>query len=198
LASDVAAGQLTQHPLQLEPDDAGTRHPPGEAQRGRADAGADVQHHLARLGQHGGRQQHRVDGDAIALARLTQLDPAVQQRVVGHDRLPLPACLPAFPGGLVTGGAGPSLVSGRPSSRLVNRRRPVLQAGGRFSARRAARGRRSRTHHQPAAARRRCCPSIRLACPSSTTAPMPASDSSAVSHRGDDGAEASSPLPSFS
>ena len=61
-------------------------HARGEAKADRADAGAEIEHALAGCGIDGGGQQHGVDGDAIAPARLQQAHAAAQQGVFGQSR----------------------------------------------------------------------------------------------------------------
>ena len=84
----ISFGQLGQRRLQLDADDGAARHPRGQAQADRADAGAEIEHALAGRGIDGGRQQHRVDGDAIAAGGLQQPYAAPQQGVFGQGPFP--------------------------------------------------------------------------------------------------------------
>ncbi len=80
----IALGDGLEGRLQLDADDAAPRHARGDTEPYRADAGAQIEHPLARPGIDGSRQQHGVDGHAIAPARLQQADLAAQQRVLGQ------------------------------------------------------------------------------------------------------------------
>ena len=73
--------------LRLEAGDAAAIDPQREAQRRRAGAAADIEYGVARFRRHRGRQQHRIDGGAVAVARLAQPHPAAEQRVLAERRL---------------------------------------------------------------------------------------------------------------
>ena len=83
----VLAGQPEQVPLRLDAGDAAALDARRQAQRGRADAAADVEHAVAGACRHRGGEQHRIDRHAIAGERLTQLDAPVQQRVIAHRQV---------------------------------------------------------------------------------------------------------------
>ncbi|MCZ7599346.1 MAG: hypothetical protein M5U09_18800 [Gammaproteobacteria bacterium] len=53
-----------------------------EHQNGDPDAGAQLEHRLARRVERGHRQQHRVDGEAVAAARLPAADGPTEQLAV--------------------------------------------------------------------------------------------------------------------
>ena len=55
----------------------------GQRQPGGADAGAEIDHPVARLRAGRRRQQDRVMADAMAALRLAQPQPAAEHRVVG-------------------------------------------------------------------------------------------------------------------
>ena len=64
-------------PLDADAGEAG--HPRGEAQQGRAAAGAALQHALARPRRHAGGQQHRLDPGAVPGDGLRMADPPAEQ-----------------------------------------------------------------------------------------------------------------------
>ena len=66
----ISFGQLGQGRLQLDADDAAACQSRRQAQADGADAGAEIEDALPGNGIDGGRQQHRIDGDAIAAGLL--------------------------------------------------------------------------------------------------------------------------------
>ena len=66
----ISFGQLGQSRLQLDADDAAACQPRRQAEADGADAGAEIEDALAGRGIDGSRQQHGVDGDAIAAGGL--------------------------------------------------------------------------------------------------------------------------------
>ena len=83
VVADVGGGKLRQIGLEFQAGDLRAWDAEGEAEGCRSDSGPDIEDALARQGRRGCGQQDRVDGGAVAVARLFQADAAVQQAVFG-------------------------------------------------------------------------------------------------------------------
>jgi hypothetical protein len=81
---DVVAGEADEVALDLDAGDAAGGHPRRQAERGGADAAADIEDGVLRPGRHGGGEEDGIDGDAIAGRRLTQAQPAAEQPVLAR------------------------------------------------------------------------------------------------------------------
>ena len=109
---------LQLQPMQLDPGDPG-----GEAEAGRAGAAAEVEHARARIGGGEGGEEHRVDGGAIAAARLPEPQAAAEEGVAGR------------PGGVLRRGLGTGHGT-RPSTALSARMARARKASRSATARR--------------------------------------------------------------
>ena len=84
VARGIAAGEFGQRRLQLAADNRAVGYALCQAKPDRADAGAEVEHPVARCGMDRRRQQYGIDRHAVALPRLQQADAPAQQGVFGR------------------------------------------------------------------------------------------------------------------
>ena len=81
VGGDVGPRERRQFAILLDSHTGNPRHPRGEAQQGRATAGAGLQHALASFGWHTGGEQHRLDAAAMAVGTLAMDHLATHQRI---------------------------------------------------------------------------------------------------------------------
>jgi hypothetical protein len=77
VVTDVGGGKLSQIGLEFQAGDLRAGDAEGETEGRGPDSGSDIKDALSRQGRRGCRQQHGVDGGAVALARLFQADSAI-------------------------------------------------------------------------------------------------------------------------